>query len=121
MNYSIIIYFDYPLWNLADFCQDTWGYIIYKNYVDYLPFCMDHTSHHFHNNFKTTQQLLTKYQSYGHSKEGTNDIANGCGWNAHWFGLNDRLCMESIIGKECTFQYLVTQIIEFEGSKSDWC
>ena len=56
----------YPLWNPADFRRDTGGFVIYYEDVDYLPFRMGHTGYHFHNYFSTTEQLRTKYKTYGH-------------------------------------------------------
>ena len=56
----------YPLWNPADFRRDTGGFVIYYEDVNYLPFRMGHTGFHFHNYFETTDQLRTKYMTYGH-------------------------------------------------------
>lgn len=45
--------------------------------VDYLPFRMGHTGFHFHNYFETTQQLRTKYMTYGHPVRTADQLAIG--------------------------------------------
>ena len=56
----------FPLWNAADFRRDQGGHVIMFEHVEYRPFGMGHTGYHFHNYFETTQQLRTKYMTYGH-------------------------------------------------------
>jgi len=67
----------YPLWNPADFRRDTGGFSIMFEDVDYLPFRMGHTGFHFHNYFETTQQLRTKYMTYGHPVQTADEMAIG--------------------------------------------
>lgn len=67
----------FPLWNAADFRRDQAGHTIIFEDVDYLPFRMGHTGYHFHNYFKTTEQLRHKYQTYGHPVENATQLGVG--------------------------------------------